>query len=199
MRSTAEAIAWYRSNEVYPGELDFDPDGMCQKICRTARDIGPVYPSALSAQQATPGEYRVTKIRDIRKGMVGFFDDPNDSNPYGHIVTWVARIKGADPDSLSSLLCRTNSVKANEIVVVRGDYFGRYWGDEYQFSATWLNGQAFPEFIKPDKPKPEPRAGNNVKHAIEDLEKAIAWHKKHNHDRLVRALQRDVARLRNRL
>ena len=26
------------------------------------------------------------------------------------------------------------------VVVVRGDYFQRFWGDEFKFGATWLNG-----------------------------------------------------------
>ena len=94
---------------------------MCQKICRTARNIGPGFASALAQQIGTPQDLRVYDIEKITLGMVGFFDDPADDNPFGHIVTFVGRRKGVDRGSLASLLCRTNSARSNEIIVVRGD------------------------------------------------------------------------------
>lgn len=190
MRNTAETLRWYRNHET-KAQLGFDPDGMCLKICRTARLIAPRYPSAISAQHATPTQYRVGRVRDIEPGMVAYFDDPRDSNPYGHIVTVVGRVKGASRHLLSSLLVRTNSVRSNEIVVVRGDYFGRHWGDEFQFAATWLNG------VKLDVRRPGPLAGGapNLRAAIKELEEAAAYHKRHNHPRLVTALERDIAEI----
>lgn len=134
-----ETLEWYRENET-ASEIGFNPDGMCLMVCRTARRIGPRYSSAKISQDATPKEHRIHKVRDLRRGMVGYFDDPHDSNKFGHIATMVGRVKGFDKDKLSDTLWRTNSVKSGELVVVRGDYFERYWGDEFKFGATWLNG-----------------------------------------------------------
>jgi len=190
MRNTDGAISWYKGHET-KSQLGFDPDGMCLRICRTARGIDPLYPTAVSAQEATPAKYRVTKVRDIRRGMVAYYDDPNDSNPYGHIVTVVGRVKGEDRDSLRSLLVRTNSVKSDQIVVVRGDYFPRYWGDRFQFAATWLNGQPFPDFEE----KPPLGAAPNLREAIKSLEDSVAYHKRKGHTGLVKALERDIAEI----
>lgn len=195
MRNTKDTLGWYAANET-KSQIGFDPDGMCLKICRTARGIGAVYPSALSAQQATPEKYRVHKVEDLRKGMVLYYDDPRDSNPYGHIVTMVGRAKGGDKSSLSDIFVRTNSVRRDEIVVVRGDYFPRYWGDTFQFGATWLNGQEIPDFHKEKEPQPPLTSARNLKAAIDDLQKAVAWHKKHGNDRVVKALRRDIAAIR---
>lgn len=200
MHDVRETVDWYRTHEVYPTSLTFDPDGMCLAICRTARDLPARYPSALSAQTATPLKYRVKQIADIRMGMVGYFDDPNDSNPYGHIVTFVGRRKGVDPNSLSSLLVRSNSVISNKIVVVRADYFGTHWGDDFQFAATWLNGYALSPFNEPPKPKPEkPKTYPKIESTIEsleegmkDLRRAIKSNKTRGNTRLATALERDI-------
>jgi hypothetical protein len=197
MRDTDATVAWYRSHET-AAQLGYDPDGMCLKICREARGIGAVYPSAVSAQQATPVKYRVTNVADIERGMVVYYDDPRDSNPFGHIVTVVGRASGVARSSLSSLLVRTNSVKANEVVVVRGDYFPRFWGDEFQFAATWLNGQELIDFHRDEPtptPEPKPKA-TRVRNAIEELQAAVRFHEKRGHDRIVRALRRDIRELR---
>lgn len=139
MHDFRETLEWYRTHQT-ARQIGFDPDGMCQKVCRTARAIGSKYASAKDAQDATPLSHRVSRVRDLRRGMVLFYDDPNDSNRFGHIVTLIGRVPGFNPDALSDLLVETNSVKSNELVVVRGDYFPRYWGDKFQFGATWLNG-----------------------------------------------------------
>jgi hypothetical protein len=83
-------------------------------------------------------------VRDLRKGMFLYFDDERDSNRAGHIVGMIGRVPGFDPDDLHDVLVETNSVKANEVVVVRGDYFTEHWGDPFQFGATELNDVAFP-------------------------------------------------------
>lgn len=188
-RDTNATLAWYRRYDTNP---PFDPDGMCLKICRTARNIGPMYPSAISAQVATPDRFRVQRVRDVRRGMVMFFDDPHDSNPYGHIVTVAGRAKGVDPRHLRSLIVWTNSVRTNQIVAVRADYFPRHWGDEFQFAATWLNGV---RLDLPNPPRP-PHLGSTFQHAIEDLQRSRDWHKRHGHTRIVNALNRDIEELR---
>lgn len=139
MRDWKEALEWYRDNQT-AAQIGFDPDGMCLKVCRTARDIPARYLTARDAQDATPSEYRIFNVANLRRGMVGFFDDPNDANRAGHIATLIGRVKGADVEDLHDTLWETNSVKANELVIVRGDYFEKFWGDKFQFGATWLNG-----------------------------------------------------------
>lgn len=202
-RDTKATIEWYQTHET-ASQIGFNPDGMCLKVCRTARNIGSMFPSALAAQQATPEDMRVHKVSNVQRGMIAFFDDPNDSNPYGHIVTVVGRDKDRDPDTLGSLWTRTNSVKSGRVVTVRGDYFQRYWGDEFQFAATWLNGIELdlPERKVP-KPKP-PLAGKGervraaigrLEHGVDALQVSINYHKRQGNDRLVRALQRDLTRM----
>lgn len=134
-----DALDWYNRNQTTK-QIGFNPDNMCLKVCRTARGIPSVYPSAKTAQDATPVEHRVKSVRELRRGMVLYYDHPADSNRFGHVVTMVGRVKRGNPDALSDILVETNSVKSGELVVVRGDYFPRYWGDPFQFGATWLNG-----------------------------------------------------------
>ena len=139
MRNYQETLEWYKTHQ-NASQIGFDPDGMCLKVCRTARGIGSKYPTAKAAQDSTPAKHRHHKIEDLRKGMVIYYDDPNDSNKSGHIVTMIGRAKGVPKTKLESILVETNSVKANELVVVRGDYFPKNWGDKFQFGATFLNG-----------------------------------------------------------
>lgn len=154
MRNFKETLAWYRENDT-ASEIGFNPNGMCLKVCRTARGIGPMYPDAKTAQDATPQSHRVSRIRDLRRGMVLYYDNPRDSNRFGHIVTMIGRVRGFNPDSLADVLVRTNSVVSGKLVVVRGDYFPRFWGDPFQFGATWLNGQVLdvPNPAKKQEPK----------------------------------------------
>jgi hypothetical protein len=151
VRDYKGAIEWYRENQT-THEIGFNPDGMCLKVCRTARLIAAQHLTAKMSQDATPKEHRVHKVADLRKGMVLYFDDPNDSNTAGHIVTMIGRVKGFDPDSLHDILVETNSVKSGELVVVRGDYFQEHWNDKFQFGATWLNGHVLDVFTKKAKP-----------------------------------------------
>jgi hypothetical protein len=134
-----ETLEWYRENQT-KAQIGFDPDGMCLKVCRTARNIPARYPSAKEAQDATPQEFRVYQVEDLRKTRIGYFDEERDSNRFGHIATMIGRVRGFDPKALHDTLWETNDVKSNELVVVRGDYFERYWGDKFKFGATWLNG-----------------------------------------------------------
>lgn len=151
MRDFRGALEWYREHQT-SSQIGFDPDGMCLKVCRTARDIPSRYLTAKKSQDATPKEFRFYNVADLRKGMVLYFDDPNDSNTAGHIVTMIGRVRGFDPDSLHDVLVETNSVKSNELVIVRADYFDEHWGDEFQFGSNFLNGQVLDYPIR--KPKP---------------------------------------------
>lgn len=139
MRDFKETLEWYRNHQT-TRQIGFNPNGMCLKVCRVARGIDAKYPTAKANQDATPQRHRVHRVRDLRRGMVLSYDDPHDSNKAGHIVTMIGRVKGFNPDSLRDVLVETNSVKSGELVVVRGDYFPRFWRDPFVFGATWLNG-----------------------------------------------------------
>jgi hypothetical protein len=143
VRSRDEALAWLAKNDT-AAELGFNPDGMCFKIARLARNVGPKYLTAKQGQDNTPAAARVHRVADLRKGMVLYFDDPRDNNPSGHIVTMLGRVPGFNPDFLSDILVKTNSVLSGRLVTVRGDYFEEHWGDEFQFGATEINDVDLP-------------------------------------------------------
>ena len=140
MHDWRETLEWYKTHNT-AREIGFNPDNMCLKVCRTARLIGPGALTAKISQDATPKAHRVHRVRDLRKGMVLYFDDPNDSNKAGHVVTMIGRVPGFDWDDLDDVLVETNSVVSGRLVVVRASYFLKHWGDPFQFGATWLNGQ----------------------------------------------------------
>lgn len=158
-----EDLQWYKTHQT-AAQIGFDPDGMCLKVCRTSRGVAPKYLTAKQCQDAVPKKYRHTRVRDLRKGMKLFFDDPRDSNTSGHIVTMIGRVKGFDWDDLNDVLVETNSVKAGELVVVRATYFLQHWGDPFVFGANWINGAIldYAGSKQQDKPKPDtaPRVQN---------------------------------------
>lgn len=196
MRSVVQTLDWYQGHQT-SSQIGFNPNGMCLKICRTARGIGSMYPSAIAAQVATPEKHRIRKISDIKRGHVMFFDDPRDSNPYGHIVTVTGRVNGADQNALEDLIVWTNSVSSGRLVVVRANYFAQHWGDPFVFAADWLNGQVLTmehHAPKPKPPKPpvRPNRLGRIDNAIFELEKARSHHRKKGHPRIVKALTRDI-------
>jgi hypothetical protein len=163
--------------------------GLCLKLARSARNIGPMYPTAISAQHATPKKYRVYDLDKVKRGMVAYFDDPNDDNPAGHIVTVQGR------DNQGRLLCWTNDVAGPGMVSLTPmSFFPSQWGDQFRFGATWLNGVRLdmPE-QKKKASKPKPVNEENIRKAINRLDDAIKDNK--GRPKLVEALERDQARL----
>lgn len=147
-RTTDEALAWYETH-TGTATLGFNPDGMCLKICRTARNLPGVYASAVEAQRATPAKHRITDLTGVRPGMVMYFDDPRDGNPFGHIVT-VASVKAGGAKTLSDIAVWTNSVSKGRVVKVTADHFPQHWGDGFVFASDWLNDSVL------DLPKTKP-------------------------------------------
>ena len=197
--TTAEMKEWYRFNHDHP---PFNPDGMCLKICRVARNVPTKYPSAFTASQMTPDKYRVYKVANLRAGHVIYYDDPHDNNPFGHITSLVGRVRGADVTSLHDLLVWTNSVVAGKIVLVRGDYFKPNWGDPFVFGASWLNGVPFydmaPKSAPPKKLIRRKRTNvmeslKSIEEGIPDLRKAVKANK--GNKRVHNALERDLHRM----
>lgn len=196
-RTTEQTIQWYRTHET-TAQIGFNPNGMCLKVCRTARNIGAMFPSAISAQHATPSERRVYDLSKITKGMIGFSDDPNDSNPYGHVYTFVGRRKGFDRDDPDGLLTRTNSVISGRVSVVPLSFYARNWGDKFQFAATWLNGVVLDLPDRKPEPRPPlpPRGVKRLERVEDILTDMIEAHRKKGHTRLVKALRRDREEIR---
>lgn len=134
-----ETLEWYKTHRTKE-LIGFDPDGMCLKIHRSARDIPARYLTARESMLATPEEHRIHKVRNLRKGMVAYHADPFDNNPADHITGVIGRMPNFDPDDLNDVLMVTNSIEADRLTVVRGTYFEQHWGDDFKFGATWLNG-----------------------------------------------------------
>lgn len=157
MRDWQGDLKWYRDHQT-TAEIGFNPDGMCLKVCRTSRDIPSKYMTAKECQDAVPKELRFTRVRDWRKGMKLFVDDPRDSNTAGHIVTIVGRVKGFDWDDPNDVIVETNSVVSGQLVRVRATYFKTHWGDTIQFAAPWINGVEldYPGWKHDDKGKDLP-------------------------------------------
>lgn len=139
MRNLAQTLEWYDTHRTSQ-QIGFSVDKQCLNVCHTARGLPAKYPSAKAAQDATPKEHRFYEVSQLRKGMVLFYDDPNDSNPFGHVVTMVGRVRGADMNDIHDVLVVTNAVQHDQLTIVRGDYFPQHWGDAFQFGADWLNG-----------------------------------------------------------
>lgn len=188
-------LEWYRNHQT-ASQIGFNPDGMCLKVCRTSRGIGARFLTAKQAQDATPKEHRFTRVRDLRRGMKLFFDDPHDSNTAGHIVTMIGRVKGFDIDSMDDVLVETNSVVSGQLVIVRGSYFKQHWGDSFQFGTDFLNGV---EFDYATKAKPKPPAHRDESARVQNFrESAPDWDVKIL-DRAIKAgrddLKKDVAKI----
>ena len=194
-RTGTQACAWLVGQVKSPSK---NWHGLCLQLQRTARAIPAVYPSALAAQHATPKTERVLHYSDLTRGMVAYFDDPDDSNPYGHIVT-VAGWDGPKSD-LDNLLVYSNDVVAGRegaVGLVPGTFFAKHWGDRFVFGATWLNGYNFADLDQPATPTTgRVELADNLDHAIADLEKAIRAQRRLGRSAVVNALWEDLAHLR---
>lgn len=162
--------------------------GLCMRLAREARgfDYG-IYPSALSCMLATPKKYRVTDQKKVKVGMVGFFVDPDDSNPYEHIATCVGHDKDGDP------IWGTNLADGS-VRFVSHRYFARHWGDHFKFAASSLGTHVIEDL----QPKPVER-GKRLKKTIRELEKIAKQQRKLGREGIARRLDRDIADLRDTL
>jgi hypothetical protein len=192
--TTAEALAFLKREKSNPSRSWL---GYCLMLQRMARDLPAVYPSALAAANATPVSERVAKVADLRQGMVAYSDDPHDSNPSGHIyfiAGWANGVTKSESNADRLFVFTNDAPKSGRVGVVPITYFRSYWGDSFQFGATWLNGYSFPDFDKAAEPV-HPTLGANYQHALDDIRKAIAHHQKKGDERIVKALQRDLDRM----
>jgi hypothetical protein len=130
------------------------------------------------------------------QGLVGFADDPNDSNPFGHVYTFIGRNKAGVP-----IVDTNDAFGYGRGWVVTYDWFKANWGDDFQFASLSLNGFALdlPGGNKnPTKHPTDPQFKlHSLDYAIHRLEKAIIWREKHKPGQvnLIRALKKDLAEL----
>lgn len=192
-RDTKGMVEWYRTHRTTT-QIGFNPNGMCLKVCRTARNIPSLYQSALAAQVATPKEDRIYDPSKFQVGLIAFFDDPRDDNPYGHIASIVGK-KVDKPNSLDDWVFDSNSIESGRLTRVAGDYFTKHWGDKLQFAATSLNkvDLLLPSPVKPTTPKKDHlpvTAEARLRAMVKEYDRMIA---RTTQRRLKAALQRDRA------
>ncbi len=188
-RSGNEAAEFLRTQ--HTGELKWR--ALCLALQRTARGLPAIYPSAIAAQLATPESERVYKREDLRRGMVAYSDEPRDRNIFGHIYFIAGR------DKSGRILTWSNDVRrSGGVDIVPLDFYEQYWGDTFQFGATWLNGYDFHEF---DKPPVETRGslGSNYRAAVEDIRRLERKHREKGHTILADKLAKDLKVMERRL
>ncbi len=188
-RNSEEAAKFLRNQSTDPVK---NWARMCLQLQRTARGVPAAAPSALSAALMTPKSERVKKVSDLRRGMVAYCDDPNDSNPFGHIFYVAGR------DRNGTILTWTNDAKgAGSVSIVPLSFYRTNWGDSFQFGATWLNGFDFSDFNKPPVPveKDYEVLGDRYSRVLNDLIKI----KETKKGPLKEALERDINRMQKRM
>jgi len=182
-RSSAQAIEFCREQDRTNTTRWYR---MCQMLQRQARGLPAVYPTAASAQAATPASERVG-LTGLKPGMVAF---TKGSNPAGHIVLvdrWTSNVKRPE-----NLLVWSNDMAADGkgVALVPLSRILNGWRHSFQFGATWLNGYDFSEFDKPATPA-RGTISKNYEHGLEDIEKAIKFHEKKGNTDLVKLMKRD--------
>lgn len=194
-RTRAQQFAFLRA--AHTGPLQWK--ALCLSLARQAPGLPAIYPSALAAQVATPKANRVPDVGDLRRGMVAYFDDPSDSNKFGHIATVAGWDQGRVTGDLADLLVWSNdAARTGGVDLVRASFFPARWGDGFVFGATCLNGYDLPGYDD-DVPTPQPGRGSigpNLDYAIRDIERAYEWQKAAGHAVRAAALARDLAELR---
>lgn len=161
----------------------------CLILQRTARGIPAVFPSAYAAAVGTPESERVYLEDHFRRGMVGFSKGTDSA---GHIFYIAGR------DHNGTVMAWTNDKRHGMVDLVPMSFFEDVWHHKILFAATYLNGYDFRDFNKPPKPV-HATLGKNFDAGIQSLEKALEYHKRHNHDSLVALLTKDIKRMKKQL
>lgn len=191
-RNTEESAAYLRRLHETDNRNYFR---RCLVVQREARGIPALAPTALAAALMTPESERVYDIKDWRRGMVGYCDDPNDSNAAGHIFFIVGRTKS------NHIITWSNDVKdSGAIDLVRLNFYKERWGDDTMFAATWLNGYDFLDFNKAPEPvKNFNTLGDRYADAIDQLKAIRKIKERQGANRIVRVLTRDINRMQEHL
>lgn len=167
----------------------------CLVLQRSARGIPALAPTAYAAAMLTPESERIPNMKDWRRGMVGFSEDPNDPDDAGHVFYIIGRTKN------DVLLSWTNDMhEPGHVDVSRVSLYETAWHHRIMFAATWLNGYDFSDFNEPPKPvKNYNTLGDRYADAIDELIRIRERKEKKGAKKVVAVLNRDIARMRNHL
>lgn len=180
LQHSTDSDAWFRK---------------CLVLQRSARGIPALAPTAYSAAMLTPESERIPHMKDWRRGMVGFSEDPNDPDDAGHVFYVIGRNKS------SVILSWTNDAhEPGHVDVVPVDFYESAWKHRIMFAATWLNGYDFSDFNEPPKPvKNYNTLGDRYADAIDELIRIRERKQKKGAKKVVAVLNRDIARMRKHL
>lgn len=155
---------------------------MCEGLWRSGHGFPATFGSAIAHQLATPKSERLD-IREAPIGSAVFYDDPRDSNPFGHITGLWARKSPTDIDVATNDV-RNGSYEYGSVSVVPHTWFKANWGDDLQFATLWcgpykvevVGGKVVPP--KPPTGRQDTaalvhRAINNAEQVVDLVKKAI--------------------------
>jgi hypothetical protein len=185
--STREAMAYLRGQRSSGAKWS----QLCLALTRTARDIPPRYPSALAAQLATPAEDRIRDQKNWRRGMVAFFDNASDGNPYGHIATLATRDR-------NGIWLTWSNIVGGAVRLVPITLFTHGWGDPAQFAAVSLNGYDLKGFETQTSVKSKATREGALANAVRTLRTEAEIQDKREHPARAKALRKDIEILRER-
>jgi len=161
-----------------------------------SHDFDPAFMSAFAHMIATPKSERI----DPREAPISafiFVDDPNDSNPFGHVVG-----KWDHAKVLEEIPVVTNDVSDNEagydagnVTVVPLGWFPPHWGDAIQFATLWFGAHEIPTVVSPkqDTAKWIEQSIVRAEGVVELMKKALRDNDGKQHPRHERAIQREIA------
>lgn len=167
---------------------------MCLMLQRQARGLPVVYPTAASAQAATPVSERVG-LTGLKPGMIAY---TKGSNPAGHIVLVDSWRNGAKNPMNLMVWSNDMARDGKGVALVPLSKILIDWKHTFQFGAGWLNGYNFTEFDKPAEPTRGPNL-TNYRHGIEDVKRAIAFHEKGGNTELVKLMKADLKHMKKTL
>lgn len=194
-------LSWrdFMSKQMTLPESDTRWGAMCEGLQRSAHGFEAAFASAFAHEIATPKSERL----DPREAPISsfiFVDDPNDSNPYGHVVG-----KWGDGGSgkLEDIPVATNDVADNKadydygnVTVVRLGWFPQHWGDRVQFATLWCGGDEIPSYTpqtgKEDTARWVKTAIVRAEAVVELMRKARQDNDQKIHPAHERAIQREI-------
>lgn len=173
---------------------------LCLALAHDAPGIPALAPSAHAAAVATPTEHRVTRVRDLRRGMLVYWANFHDDNPADHVTTMVGWRTPEPTDNVEDTLHWTNDmVRTGGVDLVRGSAFPDHWRAPFWMGATVVNGFYLPGY-EPKAPTPPPahqpaHIGEQLDIAISAVRRSLRYHRAHEHPNRVAALARDLQEL----
>lgn len=189
----------FMTTQIRLSESDTRWKGMCESLQRQAHGFAAAFASAYAHMVATPLKERVDP-REAPISAFVFVDDPNDSNPFGHIVgKW-----GHGDGTLNDIPVVTNDVNdtktnydAGNVTVCPLGWFPNHWGDGVKFATTWFGGTEIPTY-EPESAEEDTAewvkvAIERARAVIEMMRKALRDNDESTHPRHERALNREIA------